>query len=153
MPSTNTAFSTEQPTEVNGEKVSFTKSNVDHDSKRNGEMWILRITKYTAISLVVFCALIGTIVNKVTLVSITGRMHNLYNSTGTSLQKEKNGSKLYIELVMIMVIPDFVSFFRCLIWGVIGKTTETFPWPTWKSVLLVRIYYFIIVLLFTEKTF
>ena len=117
-----------------------------HNSKRNRQLWILRIAKFAAVSFVVLCATIGTTVNKVTLVSITGRMHslsrNFYNCNNASElsmeDKGQIGSICFFELVAIMIIPNFVSFVRCLIWGVAGKTTDTFPWPTWKSILLVR---------------
>jgi len=124
------------------------KDRKDADnSERNGQLWILRIAKFAAVSFVVLCATIGTTVNKVTLVSITGRMHDLssnfcdYNKASELSMEDQSqmGSICFFQLVAIMIIPDFVSFLRCLIWGVAGKTTDTFPWPTWKSILLVRV--------------
>ena len=112
------------------------KTTVNTEGK--AQLWFLRIAKYTAIAFVVVCAWLGIIINKVTLVSITGRMYSLSNSTESGVADEKTGSMLYVQLVAIMIIPEFVSFFRCLIWGVIGKTTKTFPWPNWKLILLVR---------------
>jgi len=144
--SANSYVMTEQSTnsadEKDGEKSDDKKRD---DSKGNRQLWILRIAKFVAISFVVLCAMIGTSVNKVTLASITGKMHKLSNCTNTtnstlsSEDKTRIGSICYIELVVIMIIPDFVSFLRCLLWGVVGKNTDTYPWPTWKDILLVRL--------------
>ena len=123
---------------------SFQKNERNSSQKVDGQghkgnLWILRIVKLAAISFVVLCTIIGATLNKVTLVSITGRMYNLSNSTNLSLNEKRHGLIYFIELVIIMAIPDIVGFFRCLIWGVIGKTAETHPWPSWKSIVMVSV--------------
>ena len=86
----------------------------------------LHIIKWIALIIIALCVCVGSVLSKITLVSITGRMFSLVSSLdGHTLPQ----SVLFVQLTLILVIPEAVSFIRCLIWGVIGKTTERFPWP------------------------
>ena len=96
----------------------------------------LRIIKWTALFLIGACVLVGTVLSKVSLVSITGRMFNL---TRFPDEHALPRSVLFIQLTFFLVIPEVVSFIRCLVWGVIGKTTESFPWPTLSAFVLVSL--------------
>ena len=136
MSATNDVKASTEADCQNKERNSNKPSQKVDDQGRKGNLWILRIAKLAAISFVVLCAIIGATLNKVTLVSITGIV---YNVTNHSIKNHRLGSIYFIELVVIMAIPDVVSFFRCLIWGVIGKTAETHPWPSWKSIVMVSV--------------
>ena len=96
----------------------------------------LRIIKWTALFLIGACVLVGTVLSKVSLVSITGRMFNLTRFPDEHVLPR---SVLFIQLTFFLVIPEVVSFIRCLVWGVIGKTTESFPWPTISAFVLVSL--------------
>ena len=96
----------------------------------------LRIIKWTALFLIGACVLVGTVLSKVSLVSITGRMFNLTRFPDEHVLPR---SVLFIQLMFFLVIPEVVSFIRCLVWGVIGKTTESFPWPTLSAFVLVSL--------------
>ena len=139
MSATNDVKASTEADCQNKERNSNKPSQKVDDQGRKGNLWILRIAKLAAISFVVLCAIIGATLNKVTLVSITGRMYNVTNHNNSSIKNHRLGSIYFIELVIIMAIPDVVSFFRCLIWGVIGKTAETHPWPSWKSIVMVSV--------------
>ena len=89
----------------------------------------LHIIKWTALIIIALCVCVGAVLSKVTLVSITGRMFTLISSSDGHMDTVPDQSVLFIQLTLILIIPEVVSFFRCLIWGVIGKTTEHFPWP------------------------
>ena len=94
----------------------------------------LRKIKKIALFFIGLCVLAGTVVSKVSLVSITGRMFDLISyHDGHTLPR----SALFIQLTLLLVIPELVSFIRCLVWGVIGKTTESFPWPSKRGFILV----------------
>ena len=96
----------------------------------------LRIIKWTALFLIGACVLVGTVLSKISLVSITGRMFNLTRFPDEHVLPR---SVLFIQLTFFLVIPEIVSFIRCLVWGVIGKTTESFPWPTISAFVLVSL--------------
>ena len=103
---------------------------------------LLLFIKWTTLCFVACCALAGTVVSKITLASITGRMYSLTNVSSNAtvgVLDQKTGSKLFIQLVSLMVFPEVVSFFRCLVWGVIGKTTDRFPWPSKTAIAWVRV--------------
>jgi len=108
---------------------------------------LLLVIKWITLCFVACCALVGTVMSKVTLSSITGRMYSLTSVSSNAtvgVVDQKTGSRLFVQLVVLMVFPEVVSFFRCLIWGVIGKTTDRFPWSSrtaiaWVSVRILNI--------------
>ena len=97
---------------------------------------VLRIIKVTALLVIGACALVGMVFSKITFVSITGRMYTLY----TTLPQDTGNnprSVIFFQLVFILVIPEILSLGHCVIWGFIGKTSKSFPWPSWKAMVLV----------------
>ena len=98
----------------------------------------LRIIKYIALCLIALCVCAGAVLSKVSLVSITGRMFYLSKSDPDDDPTPR--SVLFIQLTFMLVVPEVVSFVSCLVRGVIGKTTKSFPWPTWKALVLVSQY-------------
>ena len=92
----------------------------------------LRIIKWISLVFVALSVCVGAVLSKVSLVSITGRMFDLTSyPDGNTVPR----SVLFIQLTLLLVIPEIVSFTRCLVWGVIGKTTKRFPWPS-RAVLI-----------------
>ena len=98
-----------------------------------------RTIKRIALVVIGICVCIGAVLSKVTLVSITGRMFNLVSSRDGHKHTLPQ-SVLFVQLTLILVIPEVFSFTRCLIWGVIGKTTESFPWPSRSAIIRVSQY-------------
>lgn len=102
----------------------------------NQQPLILRIIKWIALGLIALCVCAGTVLSKVTLVSITGRMFRL--SRDSHLEDLTTPrSVLFIQLTFVLVIPEVISFVSCLVRGVIGKTTKSFPWPSRRALFLV----------------
>ena len=102
-----------------------------------------RVIKWIALCIVALCLWTTAVLSKVTLVSITARMFILSTEAEPSNERELNKARsiLFIQLVFLMVIPEVFSFLRCLFYGVFGKTTKKFPWPSknavaWVSVLV-----------------
>jgi len=96
---------------------------------------ILRIIKIVALLLIAACTLVGTVFSKISFVSITGRMYSLYTENDRNSYEK---SQTFVQLVFVLIVPDILCFFHCLVWGVIGKTNRSFPWPRWRAMLLVR---------------
>jgi len=97
----------------------------------------LRIIKVIALLLIGACALVGMAFSKITFVSITSRMYTLYSGRDFGGNDEK--SSIFFQLVFILVIPEIVCLSHCLLWGFIGKTSKSFPWPSWKAMILVSV--------------
>ena len=98
----------------------------------------LRVIKRIALALIASCICVGAVMSKVSLVSITDRMNPRFNfSTFPDEHSIPNRSALFIQLTLLLVIPEVVSFIRCLVWGVIGKTTKSFPWPSQSAFIWV----------------
>ena len=98
-----------------------------------------RSIKRIALIVIGICVCIGAVVSKVTLVGITSKMFNLINCRDGH-KHTLSQSVWFAQLTLILVIPEVVSFIRCLIWGVIGKTAERFPWPSRSAIIGVSQY-------------
>ena len=94
---------------------------------------LLRVIKIVALFLIAACTLVGTVFSKISFVSITSRMYTLYTDNAGNPIK----SQIFVQLVFVLIVPEIVCFFHCLVWGVIGKTDRSFPWPRWRAMLLV----------------
>ena len=106
------------------------KPDPQSESSTDNLPFYLRIIKRIALALIGSCICVGAVMSKVSLVSITDRMNPRYNlSTFPDQYSIPHRSALFIQLTLLLVIPEVVSFIRCLVWGVIGKTTKSFPWP------------------------
>ena len=98
----------------------------------------LHVIKWIALIFIALCVLVGSVMSKVTFVSIAGRMFSTLNISAPGPDDHTDTrSLLFIQLTISLVIPEAVSFIRCLVWGVIGKTTESYPWPSRSAFLWV----------------
>ena len=78
-----------------------------------------------------------TVLSKLTLVTLTDQLRI---AEGDSTEDHATTRvTLYWYIQLILLIPSFITFVRCFIVGVIGKTTKSFPWPTGKAILYVRL--------------
>ena len=96
----------------------------------------LRIIKVVSLLLIAACALVGMVFSKITFVSITSQMYKLYIAPE---DRNNEKSSLFFQLVFILIIPEIICLAHCLISGCVGKTSKTFPWPTWKATFLVSV--------------
>ena len=86
----------------------------------------------------------SSVLSKLTLLSITDKLRSILyhpNATLRTVVESENRNTavtLYWYLQFILLIPNFITFVRCLAFGVIGKTTQTFPWPKAQSIIIVR---------------
>ena len=102
--------------------------------------YTLRVVKVISLLLIGGLALLGMVLSKITFISITSRMYNLYihrymDKDDDTINRYKSAT--FFQLVTILVIPEILGLGRCLLWGFIGKSSKTYPWPRWKSVGLV----------------
>ncbi len=86
--------------------------------------------------------LVCTVFSKLTLVKLTDNLREATFCNDSSTAKEcksKDGLavSLYWQLLLVMIIPTFIEFLRSLVFGVLGKTTKTYPWPRMKSIIVV----------------
>ena len=90
----------------------------------------------------------STVLSKLTLISLTGRLRRLTHSSSQDLNVSKinitmedrnSAVTLYWHLLLIVLIPNILTFLRCLLLGVLGKTTKSFPWPSTKALMIVSI--------------
>ena len=53
-------------------------------------------------------------------------------------KNEANIAQIYWQLVIIIILPHFLTFLRSAFVGVIGKTNSAYPWPRRSALLAVR---------------
>ena len=101
----------------------------------------LRAVKVVSLLLIGVFALFGMVFSKITFVSITSRMYTLYMHPNKTQDDHEtisgNRSAIFFQIVVILIVPEIVCLGHCLIWGFIGKSSKTFPWPSWKSIVSV----------------
>ena len=75
-----------------------------------------------------------TVISKLTLISMTSRLK-------AALAREEEGAavSLYWQLLLVIMVPQCVTFVRTMMRGVCGKQTANFPWPTLRAQLMVSI--------------
>lgn len=100
---------------------------------------ILRIIKVVSLLLIGACALLGMVISKLTFVSVASRMYTLcsHPSAQATVYEDQNKSKIFFQLIFMLVIPEIVCMSYCLLWGFIGKSSKTKPWPSRKAICLV----------------
>ena len=99
---------------------------------------LLRVIKWIALGLIALCVCGGGVLSKVSLVSITGRFFDLTSQDDPDGHEDGrlSRSKLFVQLTLTLILPEVISFVTCLVQGVIGKTTKTFPWPKLRWALV-----------------
>ena len=101
-----------------------------------------------AVKLLLFLLVLSALVaGKVSLVTILGHLRSMTNyslsaESGTSNDVAdtdgdiKTAVGLYWRLLLILVIPNMITWVRALFNGVIGKSASQ-PWPKYKAIFMV----------------
>ncbi|KAL5496346.1 hypothetical protein EMCRGX_G012610 [Ephydatia muelleri] len=90
-----------------------------------------RALKVVIGALLLVLVLSSAVVSKLTLISMTSRL-------GSALVDDEPGAavSLYWQLLFVIMVPQCVTFVRTMLRGVCGKRTSTFPWPTFRALLV-----------------
>lgn len=106
----------------NGEGEKERYSDMSAQTKR-----IFSVVKF-AIAVLLFLLVLGcSVLSKLALVSLTDRLRNATYGSGL---KEDKAVTIYWQLLLVITIPNAVSFIRSFVFGVFGKTRANFPWPS-----------------------
>ena len=90
-----------------------------------------------------FLAVLGaSVLSKLTVLSLTDKLRSVttnVSSAGiiTSQENQVTTTSIYWYLQFIVLIPSLITLIRCLLFGVLGKTSKSFPLPTWKAIVIV----------------
>ena len=88
----------------------------------------LRYGIKAAIGFIFLVMVLGSsVLSKLTLVSLTDKLRAATGNEAVTL---------YWYLQFILLIPTFITFLRCLVFGVIGS----FPWPKTKAIIFVSVH-------------
>ena len=90
--------------------------------------------------------LVSSVLSKLTLVSLADRLRNVTyypnaSKKDTTEHERTTAVTLYWYLQFVLLIPNFITLVRCLAFGVIGKTTRTYPWPKARAIFWVSLEY------------
>ena len=101
-----------------------------------------------AVKLLMFLLVLSALVaSKVSLVTILGHLRSMTNfslsaesgmsNDGADVEGDiKTAVGLYWQLLLILVIPNLITWVRALFNGVIGKSASQ-PWPKYEAILMV----------------
>ena len=107
--------------------------------------WLLFRPK-TIVGVIFLVIVLGSnVLSKLTLVSLTARLKNVTyfpNASKDDITSEDRSTAvtLYWYLQLVLLIPNFITFFRCFAFGVLGKTTKIFPWPKKRAFVWVSVF-------------
>ena len=73
------------------------------------------------------------------LKEISNSLLNL-NGTNPDTETVSRGVSIYWQLLLILWIPNALTFLRCLFFGTLGKSIQNFPFPSGKALLTVSNY-------------
>lgn len=91
--------------------------------------------RYFFTALIFLLVLVSTALSKVCFVSIAAQL-NANSSVGSGAEGKRR-SVAFVQLVLILCVPQAVTILKTLFLGILGKTTKHFPWPTWPALLKV----------------
>lgn len=80
--------------------------------------------------------LASSVLSKLTLVTLTDQLR-IASPVNDNPEDVSRRVTLYWYFQLILLIPSFITFVRCFVVGVFGKTTKSFPWPTGRAILYV----------------
>ena len=80
--------------------------------------------------------LVSAALSKVCFANIAAQL-NANSSVGNGSDGGKRRSIAFVQLVLVLCVPQVVTILKTLFLGILGKTTKRFPWPTWKALLKV----------------
>ena len=136
MPNPESSFNTRAPTET-------AENPVEINAKTKKLLFFIK----AIIGLVFMVLMLGSsVLGKLTLVSLADHLrHATYypnaSTRAVSTEERTEAVTLYWYFQLVLLIPNFITFIRCLAFGVVGKTTKTFPWPTGKAVAMVSLWH------------
>ena len=117
-------------------------TQTDHQDQSNTHC--SKITKFLVGTLLFSIVITCTVLSKLSLISLVSRfnktidsINSVNNSEALQLSLHNRAAGIFWQLLFIILIPQFVTFFRALLFGVCGKQSRTFPWPTPRAILTV----------------
>jgi hypothetical protein len=114
-----------------------------------GKMKKLLFCIQVFIGVIFFFIVLGSaILNKLTLISLAGKMRSatfFFNSSHKEITSDdrQTAVTLYWYLQFVLLVPNCITLLRCLALGVLEKTTKSFPWPTLEAIIIVSIQFLV----------
>lgn len=87
--------------------------------------------------------LLCTVFSKLSLVGLTDNVREIsrlvpQNGSGLDPSTVSRAVSLYWQLLLILLIPNCITFMRCMFFGLIGKSSQSFPLPNQVAFIGVR---------------
>lgn len=77
--------------------------------------------------------LLCTVFSKLSLVGLASHLGDVQrmvnNGSGADTATISKGVSLYWQLLLILLVPNCITFLRCLLFGFVGKSGRSFPFP------------------------
>ena len=87
--------------------------------------------------------LLCTVFSKLSLVGLTDDLSEVtrlvQNGSGSDPSTVTRGVSVYWQLLLVLLIPNCITFCRCMLFGLVGKSSQSFPFPHQKAFIMVSI--------------
>lgn len=95
-----------------------------------------KFASYCFTFIVFLLVLVSASLSKVCFANIAAQL-NANSSVGNGPDGKKRRSIAFVQLVLVLCVPQAVTIVKTLFLGILGKTTQRFPWPTRRAMLKV----------------
>ena len=87
--------------------------------------------------------LLCTVFSKLSLVGLTDDLSEvtrlLQNGSGSDPSIVTRGVTVYWQLLLVLLIPNCITFCRSMLFGLVGKSSQSFPFPHQRAFIMVSI--------------
>lgn len=98
----------------------------------------LKVLSEISLSCIVLVCAVFSKLSLVGLADNLGEVQRVVNNgTGSDTAAIRRGVALYWQLLLILLIPNAITLFRCLLFGCVGKSGHSFPFPRQSAFIVV----------------
>ena len=102
----------------------------------------VRVLKALFIFILFVSILISATLSKITFIAIASKLYdtvvNATNYTGTTRNDVTYQSVTFMQIVIILMVPQLITIVRMFFAGIVGKSEKNYPWPSIKAIFGVR---------------
>ena len=102
----------------------------------------VRVLKALFIFILFVSILIGATLSKITFIAVASKLYdtvvNSTNYTGTTRNDATFQSVTFMQIVIILIVPQVITVVRMFFAGIVGKSEKNYPWPSLKAIIGVR---------------
>ena len=97
-----------------------------------------KLVKFIFTAVLFLLVLGASTLSKVCFAAIAGRLSKInLNANATITKATSEQSVAFVQIVLILCIPQIITILKTFFLGILGKTNKHFPWPNKKALIKV----------------